>query len=141
MPISRLIVNSIFIVSTFLGTNHAFSQVEFIENKGQWDPQVKFMSRAGDGAFFLQKGGYTVVQHDPADLKKVLGEMHNHGDEDNLKSRGDLVHSNAYKVSFLNAAADPEIVPDKPVPSLNNYFIGNDKSKWASGCNIPGSYL
>jgi gliding motility-associated-like protein len=136
LPISRLIVNSIFIVSTFLGSNHAFSQIEFIENKGQWDPQVKFMSRAGDGAFFLQKGGYTVVQHDPADLKKVLGEMHNHGDDENAKSHENLVHSNAYKVSFLNAVADPEIVPDKPVPSLNNYFIGNDKSKWASGCRI-----
>jgi gliding motility-associated-like protein len=29
-----------------------------------------------------------------------------------------------------------EIIPDKPLPSYNNYFIGNDPSKWASNCRI-----
>ena len=38
-------------------------------------------------------------------------------------------------VKFLNAQ-NPQILPDKPIPSINNYFIGNDKSKWASGCRI-----
>ncbi len=45
------------------------------------------------------------------------------------------VHSHAYTVKFLNAQ-NPQIIPDKPIPSVNNYFIGNDKSKWASNCRI-----
>ncbi len=40
-----------------------------------------------------------------------------------------------YSVEFLNAST-PTIVPDKPIPTVNNYFIGNDKSKWASDCKI-----
>jgi gliding motility-associated-like protein len=136
LPIFRIFVNSLIVLSTFFVAHQAYSQIEFIENKGQWDSQVKFMSRAGDGAFFLQNEGYTVVQHDPADLTKMLGSMHNHRDEESNKSQQNFVHSNAYKVKFLNSTSSPEIIPDKPVQSVNNYFIGNDKNKWASGCRI-----
>ncbi|MEP6615451.1 MAG: PKD domain-containing protein [Ginsengibacter sp.] len=93
------------------------------------------MSRAGDGSFFLQNEGYTVIQHDPADLKKRMGLMHGHNTGTLLKSE-EMVHSNAYQVKFLNSTAHPEIIPDKPLPTLNNYFIGNDRSKWASNCKI-----
>ena len=29
-----------------------------------------------------------------------------------------------------------QIIPDKIIPTYNNYFIGNDPSKWASECHI-----
>jgi FOG: PKD repeat len=136
LSLVRIILNSLIISSTFFVANNAFSQIEFIENRGQWDPQIKFMSRAGDGSFYLHTQGYTVVQYDPADLKKVLGGMHLHADEPVLKSQQNFVHSNAYRVQFLNTRTIPEIVPDKPIPTVNNYFIGNDKRKWASNCKI-----
>src|ERR1700748_2031168 len=37
----------------------------------------------------------------------------------------------------LGGASDAvEIVPDKSLPGLNNYFIGHDPSKWASNCRV-----
>jgi gliding motility-associated-like protein len=45
------------------------------------------------------------------------------------------LHSHAYVVSFENANPQAEIVPDKPEPYYNNYFIG-DKKNWASNCPI-----
>lgn len=123
----------LILVITFAG--NAFSQAEFIENKGQWDKQVKFMSGAGNGAFFLQDKGFTVVQNDPGDLQKISNERH----EGNQSLRTQqALHSHAYNVQFLGAGAATEIIPDKALPSVNNYFIGNDKSKWASDCKIYG---
>ena len=29
-----------------------------------------------------------------------------------------------------------EIIPDKPLDTYNNYFIGNDSTKWARNCRI-----
>ena len=52
--------------------DNAFSQIEFVENKGQWDPKVKFMSKVGTGAFFLQKNGFTVIQHNQKDLDRLI---------------------------------------------------------------------
>jgi gliding motility-associated-like protein len=46
------------------------------------------------------------------------------------------VRSHAYRVSFVGASDNVTIIPDKPLPSYNNYFIGHDPSKWASHCQI-----
>ncbi len=115
----------------------SFSQTEFIENKGQWDKQVKFMTSAGNGAFFLLKNGFTVLQHNPDDMEKV---MHKHTGRHPLSEVRHQIklRSHAYAVQFIGANENPIVIPDKPLPSINNYFIGNDKSKWVTDCKIYG---
>lgn len=44
-----------------------------------------------------------------------------------------VLHSHSYRVSFVNASDQVEIVPDKALDSYNNYFIG-DRSHWVSNC-------
>lgn len=117
-----------------LVTANVFAQTEFIENKGQWDKQVNFMSNAGNGAFFLQKNGFTVVQHNAQDLENFTAKMHGHNRSIQPAAGDQKLHSHAYTVEFLGANNNIEIVPDKALPSSSNYFIGNDKSKWATDC-------
>ncbi|HVX51247.1 MAG TPA: PKD domain-containing protein, partial [Chitinophagaceae bacterium] len=40
------------------------------------------------------------------------------------------------EVSFENANPHPVIITEKPLPQYNNYFIGNDSTKWAGRCKI-----
>ena len=122
--------------TTFFVAENVFSQIEFIENKGQWNKEVKFMSLAGSGAFYLQQNGFTVAQNNPNDLENIKERRHMEIAGPNLKTgAGTKVHSQAYSVKFLNSL-NPTILPDKPIPTVNNYFIGNDKSKWAGNCRI-----
>ncbi len=128
-----------------------YSNLEFVENKGQWDPQVKFKADVGSGSFFLQKKGFTVSLKSPEDLMREQALHHGRTtasagqsvkaghatSSSEINSADDIViHAHAYRVSFQDANEDAEIVPDKPLPNYNNYFIGNDPSKWASHCNI-----
>jgi gliding motility-associated-like protein len=46
-----------------------------------------------------------------------------------------LLHMHSYRVSFVGANDDVSILPDKAVPSYNNYLIG-DKKNWATHCKI-----
>ncbi len=46
------------------------------------------------------------------------------------------MHSHFYKVEFLNSSEEVEIQGDKAMDTYNNYFIGNDSSKWKSNCKI-----
>src|SRR5436305_12526070 len=50
------------------------SAFEFIENKGQWDSQVRFKGTLNAGGFYLGKNGFTVVQHNTDDLAQYLGD-------------------------------------------------------------------
>lgn len=136
MKFYPLIFNLIFIFFlTFCGKSlHA--QVEFIENKGQWDSRVKFMSKAGDGSFFLTQNGFTISQYDSKDIENIKDRAHGIKTGDSkFGSKSDIVKAHAYSVSFINGRA-AEITGEKPLVTVNNYFIGNDPSKWASNCRV-----
>ena len=126
------------------------SNLEFIENKGQWDNRVSYRVDFSSGVFFLQKQGFTVLQHNPEDIQRALDIQHGHNQSGtaafpakNSASKSgpanpflNIIHSHVYTVNFIDANDDVQIIPDKPLPSYNNYFMGNDPSKWASNCKI-----
>ncbi len=123
------------------------SNIEFVENKGQWDPRVLLKGTLDNGSFFLKKDGFTVVIHNARDLTRV---MRGHtppasGDSSagNIKALPDpagdklmtTLRSHAYSVHFEGMNEKTEVVPDKPLPGNINYFVG-DKSKWAPNCRV-----
>lgn len=121
---------------TFFLALKSFSQIEFIENKGQWNREVKFMSLAGSGSFYLRQNGFTVTQNNLSDVEGFKAKRHGEISETQLKQGvGSKIRSHAYAVNFVNAQT-AQIIPDKAIPTVNNYFIGNDKSKWATDCRI-----
>jgi len=122
--------------------------LEFVENKGQWDQKIKFKGLMNNGAFFLQEKGFTVVQSRNEDLDKLNAYYHSTQSEqkETIHKRTSpatkiyvpaavqtneaiTVHSHAYNVQFLNATT-PTISPDKPLDTYSNYFIGNDPAQW-----------
>lgn len=132
------------------------SSFEFIENKGQWHNSIMFKGEFSSGAFYIQQKGFTVDLHHPEDLELFMGN-HTHDepktkkkskkidyskdisgrviDKDIMKPRT-KVRSHSYVVEFEGANDHPEIIPDKPVHSYNNYIIGNDRSKWVGNARI-----
>jgi len=126
----------ITLVLLILSTVVKAQNIEFIENKGQWDSHVKFTSEVPAGSFFIRNGGFTVLQHNEEDLKQVKESIHGHGNDQNRRSSPLVLHSHSYAVDFAGASNNIELVPDKPLEYYNNYFIGNDPSKWASNCKI-----
>lgn len=105
------------------------AQMEFVENKGQWHQNVQYQGDFSTGSFFLEKSGFTVLLHNSSDLNSV-SEM-GHG-----MRKSATLHSFAYKVNFLGASPEVKQIPEKPMTSYNNYFIGNDPAKWAGSCKI-----
>ena len=132
----KITLRYLIIFSAILSVQNAKAQMEFIENKGQWDSRVQYRGDFSTGSFFLENQGFTVLLHNPADLKKVSEQLHGHNP--NLATTGQPItlNSHAYKVEFLNGFSFVQNVPDKIQSYHNNYFIGNDPTKWASDCKI-----
>ena len=132
------------------------SNIEFVENKGQWDSRVQFKGELPAGALFLEKKGFSVILYDTSDLQALTLAHHGvakaaGGKYNSAGSPGggalpggmpasaagkDMLRAHAYRVSFMDASENVEIVPDKPLPGYNNYFIGHDPSRWASDCRV-----
>jgi gliding motility-associated-like protein len=144
------------VIAVLLVSKVSYAQLQFIENKGQWDSRVDFKSDISNGVFFLQKDGFTVVLHNIDDLKKFADARHGHVTSDSAiitpgtsatARKGDsplpvsqnnsyTIHSHAYRVDFLGGAHNAIASPDKPLDTYNNYFIGNDPAKWKGNCKI-----
>lgn len=132
-----------------------FNSLEFVENKGQWDKQVQFQADFGSGAFFLRKNGIAVLQRNTQDMESLGHVKYNPADtlhsrpirpdgsgsgstDDNTQH---ILHSHMYFMDFVGANENAEIVGEKPQDTYYNYFIGNDKSKWAGGVKVYQSVL
>ncbi|SHK87028.1 gliding motility-associated C-terminal domain-containing protein [Chitinophaga jiangningensis] len=132
-----------------------YSPLNFAENKGQWDSQVRYKSDLDAAAVFLLKDGFRFVLQHPEDLDKVEEFIHGHvhksdtlyvndrkyvGDKvvgtidrkDPFPTSMPTVRNHAYTVSFVNANPNVLLEPEKKQEFYNNYFIGDDRSKWAS---------
>ncbi|HYE53524.1 MAG TPA: hypothetical protein VD996_01730, partial [Chitinophagaceae bacterium] len=127
----------ILLVATLkLTAQSGFNNLEFIENKGQWDNRVRYMGDLKSGAFFLERNGFTVALHKPEDVHALIHRHHNGQSAKGSRTGNLVVRSHAYKMTFEGATAQPQIIPDKQLPVYNNYIYGSDPSKWASHCNV-----
>jgi gliding motility-associated-like protein len=136
---------------------------EFVENKGQWENNIQFKGELSSGEFYLQKKGFLVALHDPKDLAATIGHHSSVGGGNTKPSNqisykkdisgvvtdrniipggpGKVIHSHAYAVEFVGSDENAQVVPDKAQSYFNNYFIGNDPTKWARGVKIFGAVL
>lgn len=136
----RLLI--LFLIASFFVNESAFSQIDFVQNKGQWDKKVNFRRDFNNGSFFLEGNGFTVLMHNADDIIKL--SEYTHGKVKTINPKEGVLdtftlHSAAYNVSFLGASNVARQLPEKIQPTYNNYFIGNDASQWASDCKTYGA--
>ncbi|HEY6504005.1 MAG TPA: PKD domain-containing protein [Chitinophagaceae bacterium] len=139
LTLKPYIILATILIHTFVASAQSYNNIEFIENKGQWDDRVKYKGEVSAGAFFIRSGGFTVLQHNREDYDRVQSMLHGHKDKSgDLLSRDEkiVIRSHAYNVDFIGASKDLQVVPDKILPGYNNYFIGDDPSKWAGECRV-----
>lgn len=131
---------SLFLASILIATacfSQGYGNIEFVQNKGQWDKRVLYMGEVSNGAFFLRQTGFTVSQFNQTDYEKLQESLHGvpHDGKSVISDRI-VLRGHAYHVDFVGANAAVKSMPDKALPTYNNYFIGDDPSAWASDCKI-----
>ena len=123
--------NTLIILFLFFCEN-SFAQIsnlEFIENKGQWNDNVQFKAKIPSGNIYLEANELTYQLYDEQAMSRYH-DLH-HGLIKNPTPADYLMNVHAFKVKFLNA--EPSVVKGSNATlDYENYFIGNDKTKWAS---------
>jgi gliding motility-associated-like protein len=100
------------------------SLIRFTENKNQWLDFIHYRAQLDGGALYVESNCLTYAFYD----KETLRSTH-----DNPKAKPvRAIKTTGFKVSFLNSHTKPLIESSNAYKDYNNYFIGKDKSKWAS---------
>ncbi|MFN8843505.1 MAG: gliding motility-associated C-terminal domain-containing protein [Chryseotalea sp.] len=127
------------LVVCFLIASTAYSSfakpkpLAFIENKGQWQADIKYRAKYTNGNVYLSADGLLMEFWDG---RKVQQEHLSSGDvfyDEGLRTKEPAsIEGNRIKLQFLYG--NPQrIVPGNPEPFYYNYFQGADQTKWASG--------
>lgn len=89
----------------------------FEVNQGQFDPQVRFLTRGqGYGLFLSHQDAVLLLT--PADAGTGKGR------------------SASVRMTFPGSRLAPNLVATDHLPGKANYFIGNDPSKWRTGVSL-----
>ncbi len=110
--------------SMTLRAHQGESLVKFTENKNQWDEQIVYRAQLDGGAMFLQKSRLTYHFYDKDTYRSIHA---------NPKAEVKPIKTHWFHVNFLNSNAEVSFTSSNPTPDYNNYYLGKDKSKWASG--------
>lgn len=105
------------------------NKLKFIENKGQWESNILYKTIFWGGYAFLENNGIMIVLSDnKGGCKHDINQEHGIECEDNKQ----IIHNHAFKLKLLNSNYPKTIIPQNKSKDYNNYYIGNDKSKWTS---------
>src|ERR1700759_1317657 len=103
-----LLVSALFIIKP------ATAQLQFVENKGQWDSSISFKGTLDRGAFALTTGGgYKMLLENTKDLEAMHNYLHGQsnpvipGKNGTSADTSMILHAHMYEVRFLNANPNP----------------------------------
>lgn len=116
------------------------AQLDYIKNNGQWEQPVLYKADLRGGWVFLEKNTLTYLFME----SKEMHHQHQEGNEKyiekngekilnpNYRETGKTVKGHAYQMSWLQSNPLVKIIEKDKQPYFNNYFLGNDPSKWQS---------
>lgn len=102
--------------------------ITFAENKGQWHQDVLFQARIPEGTMFITANGPVYAFASAQDLLTSHDRFH---DDPSYNMSADVIRAHAYQFKFVQAQPSTHHASEKTA-YYENFFIGNDQSKWAS---------
>jgi len=111
----------------------------FVENKGQWDDDIGFMGETGFGRIALTETGilYEVIISSEIPVTNGKEMMF---DKMDTPSNDLKLETHVLKYEFMGSN-DAFPVGTDEMTQVNNYFIGNDPDRWATGVRCFGSVV
>lgn len=112
--------------------------LSFTINEGQYDPQVKFVTRgSGCDMFFTQEGTTFLLRRETQESAEKRAQQRSVVYAGNkAESPAPDYESFSLKVKFLNANTAPEITGEDPLPGRSNFLplkVENKHSKLRQG--------
>lgn len=102
--------------------------LSFAENKGQWHANALYRAEIPGGAMFISNTGPMYHFASQEDLNHIHEQAHEHPESDFTASK---VRVHAYQLKFVQSNPKPVISGSNKISYYENFFNGNDTSKWA----------
>jgi PKD repeat protein len=126
----------LILILVFFGANVTlFAEgMYFIQNKGQWSPDILFRTEIPGGFLFLKNKSLVYVLYDAAQVSSGHASKPFQPASPNAKFApppAQLINAHGVEVQLENCNTDIGYSTKRPVATRFNYFLGNDQTKWS----------
>lgn len=99
----------------------------FVANRGQWNPRVKFLGRRPGVNVWITSSGITYEYYtcQPNGIERPVSFRER-------QERPRILKEHVVRVEFVGGRGDAKAVGQLRQTYRENYFIGNDKSRWVT---------
>lgn len=113
-------------------TNLLSAPLSFVENQGQFDPEVLFRAQAGGATFYMCRNEvcYLLLEKTEPALGQDAALSPESGIFADRSGRPDGRRGAFVKARLIAANPDPQVVGQDRLSSNSNFFHGNDPSAW-----------
>lgn len=105
------------------------ASLDFVQNQGQWNPEVAYHADVQGGRLFLTQAGFTYNFYSQEDVVFYHEALTAHL-LDSLKEENQ-VRFHALKVTFPGSNPTTALQPHHKKDAWHNYYLGNDPASWS----------
>ena len=107
----------------------------FIENKGQWDPEVRFLARLNNMNVWITESG---VVYDFFAVEKNAALQNDAFPQDKFKmpDTNSKIHGHVIKMTFPEIKKKKLFSANGKLTAYYNYFLGNNSDKWTGTVSL-----
>lgn len=105
--------------------SHGQDEIWIKPNKGQWHENVEYKIDIPGGIMYLEDDGFTYYMHNFSELIHHHNEGEESHEDENFKSH-------TVKTKFIGSNDDIKFENFGKSAHYENYFLGNDSTKWVS---------
>lgn len=124
--LQRILISLLIIVCS-LGTTLASESAFFIQNKGQWEPDILFRADLPEGFLYLKNKSFLYVLYNAAEIR------HHHTNRQLRAKPEAMITAHGVEVKFENASNVITHTSKRPSSTAYNFFLGSNPSTWAGG--------
>lgn len=133
--IPKLFFSLATLLISYCSFTQNYNNIEFIENKGQWEPQVKYRGETQDGYVFITNKGITYLQYNAFDYNRIKDAFHHaNSGEQKIITDSFVLRGHVWNVNFVNSSPSMKYTGEKIMEGVTNYIRGSNPAQWGVGC-------
>ncbi|MFY0644092.1 MAG: gliding motility-associated C-terminal domain-containing protein [Bacteroidia bacterium] len=111
------------------------SSLEMVPNHGQWHPAVRYKVNIPYGQIFLRQDG---IVYDLLDSEQYVAHQEKRHDQPANRNNSSQIDRHSIELKFLGLEYSSKIYEEQKRNHYYNFYLGEDKSKWASAVHPVG---
>lgn len=123
----------LFLFVSFSAISQNTAGLKFIENKGQWNDGIDFQAQVPGGRVGLSASGFSVLVLDKEALDQRHMQGHGSINESDGQPSDEPVAAHYFQIYLLGSNPFAKAIVGNPLDGYNNYFLGRDSCRWATG--------